>query len=453
MAWAVHTGHPEIAEMLRKHGGHDLAQEPPSAMFVCSDRHPESAGPCATAPKAKSTPQPEYTEEARQAHAEGTVVLRMLVKADGTVGGVTVVQSLRKGLDNNALAAAEKWRFAPATYQGKPVAVYYDVGVTFQMDPHVKGSSPNFNRRDQCAANLGSLRSAAQVSNAGPRPSFDLADCLLDLGREKEAIGILRNVADFSHSPAMWNNVAYHLASHEVALDTAVKWAIDAVTTQSREVRNSSHNHLSGDHLMESRKLITFWDTLGWVYYMRDDVDNAAKFLAPGFAFWQDPSLGEHLAATYEKMGRKNDAIRIYAITLAAEQRLSDASPEMLARLRAALSRLVVESDWSATLTRGDEDLTKLQTIAVPNPKGISGSGDFLVAITANQIKEARQVSGESSLKTMGDNLRAATVKYEFPDNADLIFTERGHLLCQPGAASCTFVLMSPLDAIRLGDK
>jgi TonB family protein len=422
-------------------------------MYVCGDQHPAGSGPCAEPPKAKSGPRAEYTEEARQAHAEGTVVLKIVVKADGTVDDIRVIQPLRKGLDNNAMDAVRQWKFAPATYQGKPVAVYFDVGITFRLEDATKAPVANFNRRQQCAENLGYLRRAAQVSNAGPRPSFDLADCLLELGRENEAIHVLQDLADFSHSPSMWNNVAYHLATHQVALETAVKWGNEAVISQSREVHNTSHNHLSTDHLIESRRLITFWDTLGWVYFMRDDFTNAEKLLAPGFAFWQDPSLGQHLAATYEKMGRKEDAIRAYAMTIAAENRLSDTSPEMLAQLKTALGGLVEKSAWSLVLKQGETDLDRIHTFLVPNSSQLAGTADFLVAITATQIKEARQVSGDSSFKTMADALRSVPVKYGFPDGADLIFTERGRMKCDPGAQTCDFVLMSPPDAITLAGK
>ncbi|HVZ16309.1 MAG TPA: TonB family protein [Terriglobales bacterium] len=425
-----------------------------SPMPICDDQNTASANPCAQPPKPKSTPAPQYTEEARQAHAEGTVVLQVLVKPDGTVGDITVLKSFRKGLDNNAMEAVSKWKFSPATYQGKPVAVLVAISLKFQLDSQAKSSSTQeFDRRKQCEADLPDLRRALNVYNNGIRPYFDLADCLMDLGREKEAIGYLENAAEFSRSPAVWNNAAYHLASHEVALDRAVKWANDAVIAQSREVHNTSRNHLSTDHLVESRRLITFWDTLGWVYFMRDDFANAVKYLAPGFALWQDPTLGQHLAQAYEKMGKNEDAIRVYAMAIAAEDRLTDTNPELVARLRSELSGLVPNGNLAPILKSGQEDLTRLQTLSIPNSSSLSGTADFLVGITASQIKEARQVSGGDTLKAMVDILRTVPVKYEFPDGADLLFTERGRLNCEPGANTCEFVLLSPLDALKLAVK
>jgi TonB family protein len=74
---------------------------------------------------------PPYTEEASNQGIEGTVVLTVLVRADGSVGAASVKRSLEKTLDDSALQAVKRWRFEPATRSGNPVAVVVELSVAF----------------------------------------------------------------------------------------------------------------------------------------------------------------------------------------------------------------------------------------------------------------------------------------------------------------------------------
>ena len=65
----------------------------------------------------------KYTEAARQAGVEGTVVLDLIVQADGHTANITVVSSLGYGLDQAAVTALERCRFQPGERDGQKVAV------------------------------------------------------------------------------------------------------------------------------------------------------------------------------------------------------------------------------------------------------------------------------------------------------------------------------------------
>ncbi len=64
-----------------------------------------------------------YTEQARSAGLEGTVVLDLVVDDTGRATGITVAQSLGQGLDEAAVTALKNCRFQPGERDGKPVAV------------------------------------------------------------------------------------------------------------------------------------------------------------------------------------------------------------------------------------------------------------------------------------------------------------------------------------------
>ncbi len=77
--------------------------------------------------------RPDYTEEARRRGIEGDVVLEIVVRADGNVGDVKVLQGLGGGLNQRAIDAVRQWRFSPARRFGTPVDVMVEVAVEFKL--------------------------------------------------------------------------------------------------------------------------------------------------------------------------------------------------------------------------------------------------------------------------------------------------------------------------------
>src|SRR5205823_286661 len=67
-----------------------------------------------TLPRVLHEERPQYTSDAMRAKVQGTVLLECVVRPDGSVGDVQVVRSLDPTfcLDQQAVQAAKKWRFA-----------------------------------------------------------------------------------------------------------------------------------------------------------------------------------------------------------------------------------------------------------------------------------------------------------------------------------------------------
>ena len=77
--------------------------------------------------------KPSYSEDARRRGIEGSVVLEIVVRDDGRVGDLRVIQRLGYGLDDRAMEAVRQWRFTPATRVGQPVDVIVEVAVEFLL--------------------------------------------------------------------------------------------------------------------------------------------------------------------------------------------------------------------------------------------------------------------------------------------------------------------------------
>jgi len=84
---------------------------------------------------AAGNPKPVYPAASRKLGEVGTVMIRVYVLADGTVGELHLAQSSGFGrLDAAALDAVRKWRFVPAMRAGQPIAMWYMQSVRFALN-------------------------------------------------------------------------------------------------------------------------------------------------------------------------------------------------------------------------------------------------------------------------------------------------------------------------------
>jgi TonB family protein len=86
-----------------------------------------------------SRTEPEYTDEARQAGVEGTLVIQLSVDEQGNLTGVRmadtplVSQGAGAGLAESAMKAVKQWRFKPRLLNGQPTSQHLMVQVDFRL--------------------------------------------------------------------------------------------------------------------------------------------------------------------------------------------------------------------------------------------------------------------------------------------------------------------------------
>ena len=129
------TAEPEVPE--------SAAVEPPLVPEAAPEPQPEPAeqasGVYTAVPPGGTQPQeldrviPRYPAAARRAGTQGAVVVRGIVRRDGTIDNLEVIKDLPYGLGNEARRAVSRWRFRPATYRDEPIDVYYTVTVNFRL--------------------------------------------------------------------------------------------------------------------------------------------------------------------------------------------------------------------------------------------------------------------------------------------------------------------------------
>jgi TonB family protein len=117
---------------------------------AAAERNPDAdgnyhVGDGVSHPKLLYGPEPQTTQEARQKHVRGTVVIWTIVAEDGTPKDVHVARSvgedlslpdkyLAGSLDGNAVSCVQQYRYEPARFKGKPVAVQIQIRVSYKAD-------------------------------------------------------------------------------------------------------------------------------------------------------------------------------------------------------------------------------------------------------------------------------------------------------------------------------
>jgi TonB family protein len=109
--------------------------EPAPQVHVATDNGGvySAVPPGGTQPEETDRVVPRYPMVARRAGIQGPVVVRGIVRRDGTIDNVEVIKDLPYGLGDAAKDAVSDWHFRPATYRGEPIDVYYTVTVNFRL--------------------------------------------------------------------------------------------------------------------------------------------------------------------------------------------------------------------------------------------------------------------------------------------------------------------------------
>ena len=131
---AVENGHGDVIDLLQQ----AALREADRKSSVETGRVQEGTHP----PKLVESSPAEYTNIGLNRGIEGTVVLMILIRRDGSVGPVSVSESLEESLDESARRTVRKWKFEPAMRDGNPVEILMKVKIDFKLpnEPKTQGS-------------------------------------------------------------------------------------------------------------------------------------------------------------------------------------------------------------------------------------------------------------------------------------------------------------------------
>jgi TonB family protein len=114
---------------------HSVVMEYPLQCFDAVIPAPRRVGEELKYPVLLTRIAPEYPEVQRQARVEADLFFHILVRADGTLGQICLLQDSGTGLgfDDAATKAISKWRYEPARLDGEPIALPFAISVRFRL--------------------------------------------------------------------------------------------------------------------------------------------------------------------------------------------------------------------------------------------------------------------------------------------------------------------------------
>ncbi|MFZ0293947.1 MAG: DUF3857 domain-containing protein [Candidatus Sulfotelmatobacter sp.] len=292
------------------------------------------------------------------------------------------------------------------------------------------------------------LQKATSLTPDNPELQVSLGDAYLNLGQDDKALATFDHAVELSATPLVWNNIAYQLSLKKAHLDRAQQYAESAVSATTAALRNLSLDRLTQQDLPLVPSLIAYWDTLGWVYFSKGNLDMAEKYVAAAWGLGQHGEVGDHLGQIYEKEGKKDRALETYELAVTGLRPI----PETRERIDALLKS---DSKLNGEAKNNNESLQSLRTIDLGKAKE-TGSADFFVLLSGGagapaKAEAVRFVSGDEKLKVFTEALRTAQYRLTFPDDTPLKILRRGILSCSTATGNCMFVLMLP-DDVRTVD-
>ena len=162
--------------------------------------------------------RPRYTPQAQREMIQGIAVLEVVVDEDGEPARISVLSPLGFGLDERAIQAVSRWKFAPGSKDGKPVPTALTVEVNFRLfhhrfDPTNEERRTAFNLAvDEIQRNMRSGQTLETIRNLAQQkypPAMYLYAKMLEAGdgfpRDREqAFHLIREAANRDYPGAMY---------------------------------------------------------------------------------------------------------------------------------------------------------------------------------------------------------------------------------------------------------
>ena len=388
--------------------------------------------------------------------------------------GNSALDAFRKGVDSDpqqplsykllALALATMNR------PDEAIKVWQDLAKVAPQDTEVPVNLASLlTQEKRFAEALPYWEAAVKLHPEASRLQMGLGTAQLGAGEKDQARAAFEKVVQLDPGAGAKNDVAYVLASANDQLDDALRYAQSAVHDEEEASRKVQLGALETSDLVHTMNLGAYWDTLGWVYYRRDNLKMAESYLQAAWLLRQDPIIGYHLAQVYEKQKRQPEAVRIYRFVTSIGSygrgtEDQEAIDEAAKRLRGQPKPPPHQAGRLMLPDNPAEELSMQRSVTLPKLVSRQANAEFflffapalkLEGTTKTGVGTARDaivedtvfISGSDLLRSAGTALRQANFKVAFPEGSSGRLLRRGILACYP-ITGCTFVLIPP-DTVR----
>jgi tetratricopeptide (TPR) repeat protein len=231
-------------------------------------------------------------------------------------------------------------------------------------------------------------------------------------------------------------------------LPLSLEYAQKAVREEEEASAKVQLADLKVEDLAHTSNLAAYWDTLGWVYFRMGNVEQAEKYLDAAWTTSQDPVVADHLGQISEQQHRKQAALHMYRLALAASPGTSHLA-DFMKQERTRIEHLGGSAD--ARLGIEADELKSMSKIQLPRLISGSASAEFFIMFAPDprapgfKVESIQFISGSEKMKFAGGALTSHGFKVLFPDSGPTRLIRRGILGCYQ-ITGCSFVLLNLKD-------
>lgn len=293
------------------------------------------------------------------------------------------------------------------------------------------GTALNLLKRYDEAASA--LESAVKLSPSKVSLRLSLGSVYLSAGDSDKARAAFQEAIKLDPSTTVLNDVAYALADKNLDLNTAKEYSERAIQQEEQASAKIQSSVVNASDVERTLKLANFWDTLGWIYFRLNELEQAENYLKPAWSVLQSPDIGEHLGRVYEKLHQKQLALHTYQLAWAAGSSFKD-NP----LIRDDIHRLGATDShpW------GGAELSEMRTVRLPRIVSGTAQAEFFIILGPGHNSDAKFLTGSDSLKNAAKTIASSKFNIILPGESAARIVLRGIVGCYQ-YSGCSIVMMT----------
>jgi Flp pilus assembly protein TadD len=284
------------------------------------------------------------------------------------------------------------------------------------------------------------LESAAKLNPQRADVHKQLGWAYLLAGLDDEALAAYQKALELDSQPVMYNDIAYELGDQNKRLPIALEYAQKAVREEEEVSQRVKLSELQTEDLTVTTRLAVFWGNLGWVHFRMGNLSQGEKYLNAAWILSQDSIVGDHLGQVYEKQDKKERAVHMYQLALAASY-----DPDQMKETQSRLQHLGDTRQTVRIVAAGGEELSGMRTTKVVPIESSANAEFFILFGPGTKVEDTKFISGSENLKSAGKVLSSTRFNLLFPDEGPTRLLRRGILSCNQ-YSGCSIVLFNPRD-------
>ena len=222
----------------------------------------------------------------------------------------------------------------------------------------------------------------------------DIAQVSYGLHRFPEAAAAAKQAMEGSDDPYLINNEVYLLSGMKIDLPFAEQKSKRSIEMLEQRTAAYAIESVNSKSFADSSNLTASWDTLAYILLLQGKAKEAEPYFQAAWFNRQDVAVGNHLAQTYEALGRKGDALEMNRLALATEGAAN--SKDDYAEVKANIARLEKAGTKPPTPNPFPSSLQAMRTYHVKKPAGAEGGGTVRVQVGITGISAATLVTGSA---------------------------------------------------------